>query len=206
MKKKAKIKLIIIAFSVIVVFTGIVTNVMASGKKIKGFNVNTDVNGITLSWSKVDYAARYYVYRINSNGKSERKASLSVTQTKYTDKDVTSGKTYKYKVSCTLINGSIIESDEKKQMYIKPPKITSVTRKSKSVKISWTKSGTDGYAIYRYATDTKKGKFIYTTTNSKILSFEDKTVKNGKSYKYQVLCGYKNRLSALSNKTNLITF
>ena len=110
---------------------------------------------VTLSWSEAaDDVTGYRVYRYDPD--QDKYVYLkSTTSRKYTDEDVTSGKTYQYKVRCYWTIGvtnyygnysSVIS------VTTPPAKVTEVdteTRSSAYLALNWKKvSGASGYRIY----------------------------------------------------------
>lgn len=157
---------------------------------------------VKLSWDKASYASGYRVYRATSKyGTYKRVAQLSgSTNTKFTDKNVSPGKTYYYKVRAYRIVGKDKDYGSystilKTSTRCNTPVITSCTSSSKKgdtnkngkVKISWKKiNGAYGYAIYR--SDSKNGSYkrIKTIQSSSTLSTYDEGLEKGKTYYYKI--------------------
>ena len=106
----------------------------------------TNINGgVTVKWNKISQATSYRVYRYNDSTKKW----VSLVKTgglTYTDKSVTSGKTYQYKV----ITESPLSSKYKVQTitYLAPPTFK-VTNSASGPVISWSKmTGAQAYRVY----------------------------------------------------------
>ena len=157
-----------------------VTNVKAvSGKK-----------SVKVSWSAVNGAAYYNVYRYNS-AKKTYEFIKKVTGTSMYDYSIAQGKTYYYKVkACIVYGGKTFMSDFSTAAKIKFASalgsVSSVSAKasSSSIKLSWSKvSGASGYVVYRYNTAKKTWKKLGTTTSR---TFTDTGLKAGTNYKYSI--------------------
>lgn len=151
-------------------------------------------NSIKLSWSKVNGADGYAIYRSTSksSGFACVKTVESGSTTTYTDGGLSCGKTYYYKVAAVSKNGDDkvmgLYSTAKKQK-VQPGKatITKVGRQTyKTLKVTWKKvSGASEYRIYRSTSKNGEYKKVGTVKNGK-LSFVDKTCSCGKKYYYKV--------------------
>ncbi len=139
-----------------------------------------------VSWTKVDGAAQYEVYR-STNGKNFSIVRRTALQS-WTDTTAAAGTTYYYKVRA--MSGSMY-SDFCAVQTIKYA-VTSLTAPTMTLKadassgqpvISWTKvSGAAQYEIYR-STDGSKFSIIRRTA---ALSYTDTTAAAGTTYYYQV--------------------
>jgi len=141
--------------------------------------------GVKLTWSKVKGAVKYRVYYKGSKGWTRL---ADTTSTAYTDKAVSSGKTYTYTVRC--INSSATkftsgyDSKGKTVKYISAPKITKAESVNGGVKISWNKSnGAEKYRVYYKGS---KGWTRLADTTS--TAYTDSKVSSGKTYTYTVRC------------------
>ena len=155
---------------------------LATPKISKAESIN---GGVKLTWSKVKGAVKYRVYYKGSKGWTRL---ADTTSTAYTDKAVSSGKTYTYTVRC--INSSATkftsgyDSKGKTVKYISAPKITKAESVNGGVKISWNKSnGAEKYRVYYKGS---KGWTRLADTTS--TSYTDSKVSSGKTYTYTVRC------------------
>lgn len=138
----------------------------ASAKKISTpTNVKTAKSGskyIKVSWTKVDGATKYTIYRATSKDGSYKNIGTT-TGSSYTDKKSTVGKTYYYKVVANYSN-SDYSSSRSSAVKIKIPKTPTSLKVSKksttSMKVSYKKSsGVTGYQIvYSTSKDFKNSK------------------------------------------------
>lgn len=157
---------------------------------------------VKLSWNKASYANGYSVYRATSkNGKYKRVAELNgSTNTKFTDKKVSPGKTYYYKVKAYIKVGKnrdygAYSAILKTSTRCNTPVITSCTsssvkndsNKNRKVKISWKKvNGVYGYAIYRSESKNGTYKRIKTIKSDSTLRAYDEGLKTRKTYYYKI--------------------
>ena len=157
---------------------------------------------IKLSWDKASYASGYRIYRSTSkDGDYKKVGELSgSTKTSFTDKKLSPGKTYYYKVRAYRKVGNSRDygsysSKLKASTKCNSPVITLSSTSNKTnnstktgnVKVSWKKvTGAYGYAVYR--ADSKNGNYkrIKTIKSSSTLSYVDKNLKSGKTYYYKV--------------------
>lgn len=154
---------------------------------------------IKLTWDKAGYASGYRIYRSTSKDGTYKKIGevSGSSKTSFTDKNVSSGKTYYYKVRAYRKVGNsrdygsystkLKASTRCNTPVIKLSSTSSSTNKTSSVKVSWKKiSGAQGYAVYRANSKTGEYKRIKTITSGSTLSTTDKDVKSGKTYYYKV--------------------
>ena len=146
-----------------------------------------------ISWSKVDGATKYYVYR-STDGKNY---SLLITteKTSVTNTKATIGTTYYYKVRAVRADGVKSGYSNVKSIKCVPAAPTvSISRSSGKAKLSWNAvSGATKYWIYR-STDGKNYKYYTYTTK---LSYTDSKSASGTKYYYKV------KAVAVVNGTNV---
>ena len=158
-----------------------------------------------ISWSKVDGAVKYKVYR-STDGK---KYSLlaTTTGTSITNTKAKIGTTYYYKVQAVGIDGATSDFSVSKSIQCRPAAPTvSISRVSGKAKLSWKAvSGATKYWVYR-STDGKKYTRVISTTK---LSYTDSKSKSGTKYYYKVkavaVVNKKNVFSAYSAAKNMMT-
>ncbi len=107
---------------------------------------------ITLKWSKAKNANKYEVYRSTDGGKTWKKLATATKNT-YTDKKVSAGKSYQYKVrgihTASGKKGSF-SAVLKTGAAPKTPVVTLKSTKSKTVTVSWKKvTGAKKYVVYK---------------------------------------------------------
>ena len=147
---------------------------------------NTASTGrIKLSWSAIDGAKEYYVYR--STGKDGTYSQIgSTTSTSYTDKTAKAGKTYHYKVKAICANtsgNSAYSAIVSRTCDCARPNI-SIKLSSGHPKLNWDKvTGADKYYVYRSTSKDGTYSKIGSATST---SYTDKTAKAGKTYYYKV--------------------
>lgn len=140
---------------------------------------------ISIKWSKVSGAKKYYVYRKAGDGQTVLIAKTKTNS--YVDKKVTTGGNYKYKIKgYRVVN---------KKVYAGPGKVVSaaagitgvsgVTAKSylKRALLTWTPvTGADGYDVFVL---NSKGNYVLKETRAYPSYLSGKT-KVGKTYKFAI--------------------
>jgi Fibronectin type 3 domain-containing protein len=152
--------------------------------------VNNGYNSLKINWNNVDVDG-YEVYRATSATGKYTKVSTTSALT-YTNTSLSFNTTYYYKVRAYVkIDGvttygpySAVKSAKTLTVA---PKATAASASYNSVKVSWgAVSGATGYEVYRYDTKTKAWKRITTITKNATVTFTDKSLATGTSYKYKV--------------------
>ena len=146
-----------------------------------------------MSWGKVSGAQYYQVYRSTSKtGSYLYVATVSGSSSSYTNKRLTNGKTYYYKVRAyRVVNGTNVYSGYSGMVSAKPVLATPTGIKASKVsttstKISWSKvSEASGYEVFRASSS--KGSYVKVgTVSGSTLSYTNKALKKGKTYYYKV--------------------
>lgn len=179
---------IIIAGSIqTVFFTAFAAEPPAVPKNVKA--ESSSYSSIKISWSPVQSASGYVVYRYSFIKKAYER--LTVTKkTSYTNTGLTTAKSYYYKARAyTTVNGKNIYGAPSKAVSVKPvPSVPSnfkaVSQTYSSTKLSWEKvAGASGYVVYRY-NSVKKAYERHKVT--KITGFTNTGLSTGKTYYYKV--------------------
>lgn len=148
---------------------------------------------VTLSWSEAaDDVTGYRVYRYDPD--QDKYVYLkSTTSRKYTDEDVTSGKTYQYKVRCYwTIGGTNYYGNYSSVISVTTPpaKVTEVdteTRSSTYLTLSWKKvTGASGYRIYKYNTSSKSYEKVTTISKESTVSYKITGLTAATEYQFKV--------------------
>ena len=141
---------------------------------------------IKLSWLKDKKADGYTVYRYNKNAK-KYKAIKNTKKRSYTNKGLSTGKRYAYKVRAyRVVNGKKVYGAYSAKKSAKPiPAMTKVTAKvsgSKAV-IRWNKvAGAEKYVLYK---STKKNSGYYKERITVKNKYTDYGLQKGKNYYYK---------------------
>jgi uncharacterized protein YjdB len=151
-------------------------------------------NSVKISWGKVSGATGYQIYRATSKeGTYSRIATITSGSTvTYTNKSLTTGRTYYYKVRAyRTVNGTNVYGSFSSVKSVKPvpatPAITTAPAGYNSVKISWKKvSGASGYQVYRATSKTGTYSRVATVTNGSTVTYTNKSLTTGKTYYYKV--------------------
>ncbi|RGD74382.1 hypothetical protein [Anaerofustis stercorihominis] len=191
--KLLKILMLILIFQIILVNVNVV-QAKNSQKKISKVPIISKLvssrNYVKLYWKNGKGSSKSYIYRKTNNGKYKKIAELNKKAKQYTDKKVTTGKKYYYK---------IVNKNKSKNYYskvkavtpvkIKAPKILNIKRYSKNnknyAKLTW--KAKKGYYYYIYRKDGKKSFSNISEVKSKSseCTYTDKIINN-KEYTYTV--------------------
>ncbi len=151
----------------------------------KSITATRKSSGVQLSWSKVNGALGYQIYRrTNGAGAWSYIAKVSGgTKVAYLDKTAKSANSYEYKIKTygaytTGFSGATA-------VCLVAPKLTSVKNAAKGINVTWKASGgASKYVVYR-----KTGNGSYKklkTVSANTVSYLDKTAKAGTKYTYAV--------------------
>ena len=162
--------------------------------------IQNTTSGIRITWKPVAGATHYAVLRTTSEtGTGYLTIKDSVTSTSFDDKNVLTGKTYRYVVMA--YNGAIDSaySNELSLVHVASIALPTCTNSLAGIKLSWKLSeNATGYALFRKnITDGENWKRIKTVSAS-TSSYTDSVVCNsqGKAYQYQVRALYGTELAA----------
>lgn len=148
---------------------------------------------VTLSWSEAaDDVTGYRVYRYDPD--QDKYVYLkSTTSRKYTDEDVTSGKTYQYKVRCYwTIGGTNYYGNYSSVVSVTTPPakvsgVSTAVRSSTYLTLSWDKvSGASGYCIYKYNTSSKAYEKVTTISKGSTVSYKITGLTAATEYQFKV--------------------
>lgn len=148
---------------------------------------------VTLSWSETaDDVTGYRVYRYDPE--QEKYVYLKSTKNRsYTDENVSSGKTYQYKVRCYwTIGGTNYYGNYSSVVSVTTPPakvsgVSTAVRSSTYLTLSWDKvSGASGYRIYRYNTDAQAYEKVITLTSGSTVSYKITGLAAAKEYQFKV--------------------
>ena len=140
----------------------------------------------SLSWSAVNGATKYYIYRSTDDGNTYTFYD-STTNTSYTNLSTQAGYTYYYKVKAITSRSTYADSAQSAAKYItcdcaKP--VVSITTSSGKPKISWSAiDGATKYYIYRSTDGGNTYTFYDSTTNT---SYTNLSAQAGYTYYYKV--------------------
>ena len=149
--------------------------------------VPNGTNKFDLSWSQVDGATRYIIYRKANEGEWQKLLTLGKDVTTYTTKAMNPG-TYSYMIKAgrydstdrVMTNGSnVVEAVATNET----PVITITPVAGEQITISWSSvAGMKGYDVYRATAIDGKYTQLKRTTLTSITT----TIKAGKTYYYKV--------------------
>lgn len=161
--------------------------------KVKGVEAKAiTTSSVEVSWDESSNVTGYIIYRSTSKSSGYKKVGTSLTNS-YTDKGLTKGKTYYYKVRAYVKSGSTtLQSSSSSYASVKAtsPTPTSVSAKksaSKVALIKWGKSiGAEGYEVYMATSKSGTYSKISTIKSGSTLSYKKTGLTSGKTYYFKV--------------------
>lgn len=162
---------------------------MPANLQTKSLNYKT----IQVSWSSVDNADGYIVYRRTETG-SWKKIADQVTDISYKDQKAVTGRVYYYTVRAYSYTwgGKTVSSYDKDGVIGKAKlgkvKIAATDSENyTTIRVTWNKvSGANGYRVYRSASKDGKYTAIGSTAKNSAVTFLDKKAATGTTYYYKV--------------------
>lgn len=161
----------------------------------------TSMTSVKITWKAQKGVTQYKIYRATENkngnvGKYKVVATISGKKKSYTDKKLKTEKTYSYMVRGYKNKKCVIKTGVPESAYtgltcsFDEYQFAEAPRSPKSITLKLYSSGgvlPTGYEIYRKEMGISGYKKIATTKKSVTsLSYKDKTVKAGKTYRYKV--------------------
>jgi len=144
-------------------------------------------SSITVSWSSVTGATRYYIYRSSTaDGTYGQIVYVSSSTTSYTDNSLSSGTTYYYKVAAYNSGGTSNQSSYAYATTLPdaPTNIRATVNSESSITVSWgSVTGATGYYIYRSTTTDGTYDSVGTSATT---SYTDNSLSAYTSYYYKV--------------------
>ena len=159
--------------------------------KVKGKSYN--YNTVKLSWAKTANISGYWIYRKNSKGKYKIIATVGGNKSSYKDKNLTTGRSYSYKVKAFKTVGKTKYKSAKSTAVVVTPvpgkvKVTSINATNSGAALTWSAViGASGYEIYR--SESSKGTYrcIKTIKKKSKIKYTNTGLSAGKSYYYKVV-------------------
>ena len=173
--------------------------ITVAAPKVKASN-KASTGKISLSWEKVQGAAKYKVYRATSKNGSYSRISTT-SKTSVTNTSAVAGKKYYYYVVALDADGneSVKSNVVSRTCDLAQPTITVSNRASDgAITIKWEKiEGATKYEVYRATSKSGEYKKIGTTTKT---TYNNTSGTAGKTYYYKVraVCGVSDASSAYS--------
>lgn len=156
---------------------------------------SSKTNEVTIKWNKAEGVTGYAVYILNKES-GEKELIGKTKKTKYTVKNLKSGKKIKLYVSAYKDMKTVEGENEKLKTYssyrtavtvmTRPARVKASAKKvtKNSVTIKWSKStGATEYRVYSYNTKTEEYKLLKKTSKSEATV---KNLKSGKTYRFVV--------------------
>ncbi len=154
--------------------------------KLVGADLKT--NAIEFKWKKAVGATGYEIRRKTLTDTWKLIAKVSGDVLKYTDVNLVSGETYTYSVRAVNSSGhGLYDSTGVSCKYISKPTKVKATTAIGGVNVSWSATeGADKYKIMRREAGTEEWDVIEERPANLETKYKDTTVKNGKTYEYDV--------------------
>ena len=170
--------------------------------------VTSHLKGAKITWQTVAGATKYRILRYDATSKKwitiKLIAAAKGTTNYYYDKNVVSGKTYKYAIRCMNDDNVNIStfSNQVSLKFIGTPVISSAKPGTSGIVLKWNKpAGSVKYAVYRRAVGGDWKIHGYTTSTT----YLDKTAKKGNMYAYTIQCvNAKNNPVSGIDKVNVV--
>lgn len=158
-------------------------------------SVSASTTGIKLKWKKSDNATGYQIYRSSSYGgkyTSVKKVTKNSVVT-FTDKNVTFGKTYYYKVRAYKSIGKSTKYSSWSAIVCSRPELketrfTGISGISSSkATLKWSKvSDVQGYKLYRKTGKSGKYSEVKNISSAATTKYTDKSLKKNTTYYYKI--------------------
>ena len=150
-------------------------------------------SGLKTTWSKVDNADYYYLYRrttADGDWTQLKKFSASSGTLSYVDTTVTAGKSYEYCVkvqSGSYYGGRNVPVGLMKRLTTPVAKAVNGAVTSVGLNVSWNKvTGAEGYRIWRRVNSSDGWTKVGQVAGGSTLSFVDTSAVDGTTYEYTV--------------------
>lgn len=157
-------------------------------------SVNTTTGKPVVKWKTVSGAAKYYIYRSESENGTYTRVKTAISARSYEDTKAKAGITYYYKVkaihkresACSDYSTAVTRTCD-----LAKPSISIGLTKSGDPRITWNAvNGAQGYCIYRATSKNGTYKKVSSTTSSR--KFVDTNAKAKKQYYYKVQAIHRN--------------
>lgn len=153
------------------------------------------LQSVALEWKKIAGATNYQLFR-KSPEQDSYKLIATTTEPLYTDRSVTAGGTYSYRV-CAIcdVNGTLIKAklSAASDISLSLPAIQFESCEAAdyhSATLTWTQAqSATGYYIYRSVKEDGTYRKIKTITKNTSLSYTDTKIVPGKNFYYKI-CAY----------------
>lgn len=190
MREKKKLLAVFLLLSILITSFQGIGNIYAQNAKSNSTQQTElrlekrGVSTLKLSWSKIEKAKFYEIYRLNTSTKKYEKIGTT-TETKYTDKNLKSASSYYYKVKPCV--KSLNQFSNELKLTTKPftPKVSLKLNSSSSFTATWTNvsSRNSGYQVYMSTSKDGKYNLIGSTTEK---TFTVDELENNKTYYIKV--------------------
>jgi len=150
---------------------------------------SSSYNSINISWSAVNGATGYEVYRAIAS-KGAYALVTTTTRASYNNTGLTTNKTYYYKVRAYRMVGTVkvysyfLTTVSSKPIPATPIGVKATRESSKSIKLTWGNAvGVNGYEVYKSISSTGTYSLLTKSTN---LNYTNSGLTAGKTYYYKI--------------------
>lgn len=177
----------------------------------------SDLEGVSVNWSRVKGAKKYEIYKAvvnNKTGGYKKLATVKTNNFSYTEK---SGQ--KFKIKIRTVNGNYKSVFSKSQKHIHMEKVfvnTAINPTYDGINVDWDSiKGASEYYLYKASSKFNSFKKIATITNTNVIytesglkkyccEYQDKDVIEGEKYKYYVTYKAGNSFSKKENVSEIV--
>lgn len=187
--KQISTRALALMMALLILMSSAVLTTAADVEPVKKLSAKLVDDGVSLSWTKVDNARGYRIYKYMLPEK-KWKALKTTTSLSYTDSEIEAGGVYRYVVrSYRYINSKAVFSKNSNEVkvIVPPEKVTGLkvtAYNESSISLTWSKQvNATGYMVYMYNSSARKYQLKSTVTgNSCILT----GLEPGTAYKITV--------------------
>lgn len=144
-----------------------------------------DKSCVKISWTENKKATKYYIYKKNTENSGFRKIAVikGAGNTTFADNYVSDGQKAIYMVKAVSDMGESVESNEEQIVYLKEPRLDSVTVIKGAIKICVSIQNSGEVDLYRKTSNTNYVKIKH-LTGDYYYTYLDKDVRSGETYTY----------------------
>lgn len=187
--KQISARALALMMALLMLMSSVVWVSAADIEAVKKLSADISDDGVSLSWTKVDNARGYRIFRYVLTEK-KWKALKTTTALSYTDADVEAGGVYYYRVRAyRYINSEAVfsENSNRVKVIVPPDKVTGlkvVAYNENSISLSWkSQPNATGYMVYMYNPTTRMYQLKSTVTGNNCIVTG---LALGTSYKFAV--------------------
>lgn len=173
--------------------------------KIESISAVKTATGADISWSALEGAEKYEVYRALTSS-NEWQMIKTVTDCKYSDNDIESGQEYKYKVKAIKsIYSADMACDPAVVMFIEAPGAT-ILNTHEGIEIAFDEvGGAEKYIIEKKVADGEYTELVQILSSEGVDYYVDEDVTAGVSYSYKIRAVANDGTESITNNIGSVT-